>query len=99
MEPLTSNDAALSQSGNKDLFGRVKGLNRLFALTVGFSAAMAAIATAYFGLTASDVYVPELRVGQIMWFSAVAPSRGAPAGIGEIAAAEIDLLNRVMRLR
>jgi capsular polysaccharide transport system permease protein len=55
---VTSNDAALPQLGKKGLVGRIKGINRLFALTVLLPTAIAIV---YFGLVASDVYVSESR--------------------------------------
>ncbi|MFM0408779.1 hypothetical protein PQR31_18835 [Paraburkholderia dipogonis] len=59
METVSSNNAALPPSGNKKgLVERIKGVNRLFALTV---IVPTAIAVAYFGLIASDVYVSESR--------------------------------------
>ena len=59
METVSSNNAALPPSGNKSgLVERIKGVNRLFALTV---VVPTAIAVAYFGLIASDVYVSESR--------------------------------------
>ncbi|MEZ2311115.1 hypothetical protein AB6809_31190 [Paraburkholderia sp. RCC_158] len=59
METVSSNNAALPPSGNKNgLVERLKGVNRLFALTV---VVPTAIAVAYFGLIASDVYVSESR--------------------------------------
>lgn len=59
METVSSNNAALPPSGNKNgLVERIKGVNRLFALTV---VVPTAIAVAYFGVIASDVYVSESR--------------------------------------
>ncbi|PCE21892.1 hypothetical protein BWP39_19670 [Paraburkholderia acidicola] len=59
METASSNSAALPASGKKKgLVERVKGVNRLFALSV---LAPTIIAVAYFGLIASDVYVSESR--------------------------------------
>jgi len=59
LETVSSNNAALPPSGNKSgLVERIKGVNRLFALTV---VVPTAIAVAYFGLIASDVYVSESR--------------------------------------
>ena len=59
METASSNSAALPPSGKKKgLVERVKGINRLFTLTV---VVPTAIAIAYFGLVASDVYVSESR--------------------------------------
>ncbi|MGF6381314.1 capsular polysaccharide transport system permease protein [Paraburkholderia atlantica] len=59
METVSSNSAAEPRSGKKKgLIGRIKGVNRLFALTV---VVPTTIAIAYFGLVASDVYVSESR--------------------------------------
>ncbi|CAB3789279.1 hypothetical protein LMG28614_02844 [Paraburkholderia ultramafica] len=59
METVSSNNAALPPSGKKKgLVERIKGVNRIFALTV---VGPTAIAIAYFGLIASDVYVSESR--------------------------------------
>ncbi|MFM0276964.1 hypothetical protein P0D75_02945 [Paraburkholderia sediminicola] len=59
METASSNNAALPPSGKKKgLVDRIKGVNRLFALTV---VAPTTIALLYFGLVASDVYVSESR--------------------------------------
>ncbi|MBB5419365.1 hypothetical protein [Paraburkholderia atlantica] len=59
METVSSNSAAQSPSGKKKgLVGRIKGINRIFALTVVVPTAIAAL---YFGLVASDVYVSESR--------------------------------------
>ncbi|MGF6261514.1 capsular polysaccharide transport system permease protein [Paraburkholderia youngii] len=59
METVSSNNAALPPSGNKKgLVERIKGVNRLFALTV---VVPTTVAIAYFGVVASDVYVSESR--------------------------------------
>ncbi|APA88933.1 hypothetical protein BJG93_27020 [Paraburkholderia sprentiae WSM5005] len=59
MENASSNIAALPPSGKKKgLVERVKGVNRLFALTVVLPTTIAVV---YFGLIASDVYVSESR--------------------------------------
>ena len=59
METASSNSAALPTPGKKKgLVERVKGVNRLFALTV---VVPTTIAVLYFGLIASDVYVSESR--------------------------------------
>lgn len=59
METVSSNNAALPPSGKKKgLVERIKGVNRIFALTV---VVPTTIAIVYFGLIASDVYVSESR--------------------------------------
>ncbi|MGF6853567.1 hypothetical protein [Paraburkholderia sp. CI3] len=58
MENVSSREAALPLSGKKGLVERIKGVNRLFALTV---VVPTTIAVLYFGLIASDVYVSESR--------------------------------------
>lgn len=59
METASSNNAALPPSGKKKgLVERIKGVNRLFALTV---VVPTTIALVYFGLIASDIYVSESR--------------------------------------
>ncbi len=59
METASSNNAALPPSGKKKgLVERIKGVNRIFALTV---VVPTTIAIVYFGLVASDVYVSESR--------------------------------------
>ncbi|MGF6661623.1 capsular polysaccharide transport system permease protein [Paraburkholderia atlantica] len=59
METVSSNSAAQPPSGKKrSLVDRIKGINRLFAVTV---VVPTTIAIAYFGLVASDVYVSESR--------------------------------------
>lgn len=58
MENASSSSAALPPSGKKSLAQRIKGVNRLFALTV---VVPTTIAVVYFGLIASDVYVSESR--------------------------------------
>lgn len=59
METVSSNNAALPPSGKKKgLVERIKGVNRIFALTV---VVPTAIAIAYFGLVASNIYVSESR--------------------------------------
>jgi capsular polysaccharide transport system permease protein len=59
LETVSSNEAALPPSGKKKgLIERIKGVNRLFALTV---VVPTTIAIVYFGFVASDVYVSESR--------------------------------------
>jgi capsular polysaccharide transport system permease protein len=59
LETASSNNAALPPSGKKkSLVDRIKGVNRLFAVTVIVPTTAAII---YFGLVASDVYVSESR--------------------------------------
>ncbi|MFM0274791.1 hypothetical protein PQQ59_29680 [Paraburkholderia aspalathi] len=59
METVSSNNAALPPSGKKKgLVERIKGVNRIFALTV---VVPTTIAVVYFGLIASDIYVSESR--------------------------------------
>ncbi|MBC8751440.1 MULTISPECIES: hypothetical protein [Paraburkholderia] len=59
METVSSNNAALPPSGKKKgLVERIKGVNRIFALTVVVPTTVAIV---YFGLIASDVYVSESR--------------------------------------
>ncbi|CAE6719174.1 hypothetical protein [Paraburkholderia haematera] len=59
METVSSNNAALPPPGKKKgLVERVRGINRLFTLTVAIPTAVAIV---YFGLVASDVYVSESR--------------------------------------
>ncbi|MFM0355271.1 hypothetical protein PQR12_17405 [Paraburkholderia nemoris] len=59
METVSSNTAALPPSGKKKgLVERIKGVNRIFALTV---VVPTTIAVVYFGLIASDIYVSESR--------------------------------------
>lgn len=59
METASSNNAALPPTGKKkSLVERIKGVNRLFALTV---VVPTTIAVLYFGLIASDIYVSESR--------------------------------------
>ena len=59
METVSSNSAASPAPGKKKgLVERVKGVNRLFALTV---LVPTIVATVYYGLVASDVYVSESR--------------------------------------
>ncbi|MGF6965262.1 capsular polysaccharide transport system permease protein [Paraburkholderia sp. WC7.3g] len=59
METVSSKNAAPPSPGKKkSLLERVKGIDRLFALTV---VAPTAIAVVYFGLIASDIYVSESR--------------------------------------
>jgi capsular polysaccharide transport system permease protein len=59
LETVSSNNAALPPSGKKKgLVERIKGVNRIFALTV---VVPTTIAVVYFGLIASDIYVSESR--------------------------------------
>ncbi|NYH27626.1 capsular polysaccharide transport system permease protein [Paraburkholderia bryophila] len=59
LETVSSNNEALPPSGKKKgLVERIKGVNRIFALTV---VVPTTIAIVYFGLIASDVYVSESR--------------------------------------
>ncbi|NYH17074.1 BexC/CtrB/KpsE family polysaccharide export inner-membrane protein [Paraburkholderia bryophila] len=59
LETVSSNNEALPPSGKKKgLVERIKGVNRIFALTV---VVPTTIAIVYFGLIASDIYVSESR--------------------------------------
>jgi len=58
LENVSGNTAVTPQKSKKGLLERVKGVNRIFAWTV---LVPTAIATVYFGLVASDVYVSESR--------------------------------------
>jgi capsular polysaccharide transport system permease protein len=59
LETVSSNNAAVPPSGKKKgLIERIKGINRIFALTVVVPTTVAIV---YFGLIASDVYVSESR--------------------------------------
>jgi capsular polysaccharide transport system permease protein len=59
LETVANNEAALPPSGKKKgLVERIKGVNRIFALTV---VVPTAIAILYFGVIASDIYVSESR--------------------------------------
>ncbi|MFM0044174.1 hypothetical protein PQR40_19520 [Paraburkholderia sediminicola] len=59
METASSNNAALPPTGKKKgLVERIKGVNRIFALTV---VVPTTIAVVYFGPIASDIYVSESR--------------------------------------
>jgi Capsule polysaccharide export protein len=59
LETVSSNNAALPPPGKKKgLVERVRGINRIFALTV---VVPTTIAVVYFGLIASDIYVSESR--------------------------------------
>ncbi|MEK6420556.1 MAG: hypothetical protein V4801_13190 [Burkholderia gladioli] len=58
MENVTSSDLPPSSGSKPSLGQRLKGVNRLFLLTVALPTTLA---VAYFGLVASDVYVSESR--------------------------------------
>jgi capsular polysaccharide transport system permease protein len=59
LETVSSNNGTLPPAGKKKgLVERIKGINRIFALTV---VVPTTIAVLYFGLIASDVYVSESR--------------------------------------
>lgn len=59
LETVSSNNAALPPPGkNKGLVDCIRGVNRIFALTV---VVPTTIAVVYFGVIASDVYVSESR--------------------------------------
>ncbi|MBC8739246.1 hypothetical protein F6X40_21085 [Paraburkholderia sp. UCT31] len=59
MEKVSSNNTTRPSPGKKKgLVERIKGVNRLFALTVVLPTTVAVV---YFGLIASDVYVSESR--------------------------------------
>jgi capsular polysaccharide transport system permease protein len=58
LETVSSNTTLPPPGKKKGLIGRIKGINRIFALTV---VVPTTIAIVYFGLVASDVYVSESR--------------------------------------
>lgn len=58
METVSSNTALPPSGKKKGLIERIKGVNRLFVLTV---VVPTTIAVVYFGLVASDVYISESR--------------------------------------
>ncbi|NKJ45335.1 hypothetical protein CIC12_00960 [Burkholderia sp. SG-MS1] len=58
METVSSNTALPPSGKKKGLIERIKGVNRLFTLTV---VVPTAIAVVYFGLVASDIYISESR--------------------------------------
>ncbi|MCA8329977.1 hypothetical protein AB3K92_26010 [Burkholderia sp. Bmkn7] len=58
MENVSGNTANSPLKPKRSLLEKIKSVNRLFALTV---IAPTALATAYFGVVASDVYVSESR--------------------------------------
>lgn len=72
---LSSSSPTTPQRNANGFKGYLKGLNRLFLLTVVVPTLLAAI---YFGLVASDIYISESR------FVVRSPQRQTPTGLGAI---------------